>query len=71
VHNAMLGALPLPKDDEDGPEATIPGSRSEDSAPAADELDIPDFLKEGQLRERPGDPAAEHGAGRGGGARGW
>jgi cell division protein FtsZ len=46
VHNAMLGALPKPKDEDDDPlAATIPGSRTEE--PAADELDIPDFLKEG------------------------
>jgi cell division protein FtsZ len=48
VHNAMLGALPRPADEsEDELEATIPGSRAEDSGLAADELDIPDFLKEG------------------------
>jgi cell division protein FtsZ len=48
VHNAMLGALPKPKEEEDELAGTIPPSRSAaDSALAADELDIPDFLKEG------------------------
>jgi hypothetical protein len=43
----MLGALPKPKDEDDDPlAATIPGSRTED-ATVVDELDIPDFLKEG------------------------
>jgi cell division protein FtsZ len=46
VHNAMLGALPKPKDEDDPLAATIPGSRTEDTT-VADELDIPDFLKEG------------------------
>jgi len=47
VHNAMLGALPKPKDEDGDPlAATIPGSRTEDAV-AVDELDIPDFLKEG------------------------
>jgi hypothetical protein len=44
----MLGALPKPKEEEDELAGTIPPSRSAtDSALAADELDIPDFLKEG------------------------
>jgi cell division protein FtsZ len=47
VHNAMLGALPRPEENEDPLAATIPGTRTEDAALAADELDIPDFLKEG------------------------
>ena len=47
VHNGMLGALPRPQGEDDPLEATIPGSRIEDSGFAADELDIPDFLKEG------------------------
>jgi cell division protein FtsZ len=47
VHNAMLGTLPKPKDEEDELSSTIPGSRTSDTGLAADELDIPDFLKEG------------------------
>jgi hypothetical protein len=47
VHNAMLGTLPRPEENEDPLASTIPGSRTEDAALAADELDIPDFLKEG------------------------
>jgi hypothetical protein len=43
----MLGALPRPEENEDPLAATIPGTRTEDAALAADELDIPDFLKEG------------------------
>ncbi|HEV3169447.1 MAG TPA: cell division protein FtsZ [Actinocrinis sp.] len=46
VQNAMLGALPKPNDEDDPLSATIPGSRTEDTV-VADELDIPDFLKEG------------------------
>jgi cell division protein FtsZ len=46
VHNAMLGALPKPKDEDVALDAAIPGSRTGE-AQIADELDIPDFLKEG------------------------
>jgi cell division protein FtsZ len=46
VHNAMLGTLPKPKDEDDPLASTIPGSRAEDPS-VVDELDIPDFLKEG------------------------
>ena len=43
VHNAMLGALPK---GEEVPDPVIPASRTEEY-PLGDDLDIPDFLKEG------------------------
>jgi cell division protein FtsZ len=48
AHNAMLGTLPRPAEEQgDAAEtAVIPATRVEDAG-LGDELDIPDFLKEG------------------------